>query len=374
MTRRRFPIAVLLAASLTIAVGLSGCGLGDLPTRPPTPVASAVPPTPSPAPSPTPAPTPTPVPTATPRPAPTPIDYLVQAGDNLFSLARRFSTTARSIAFWNRATYPSLDPESPKYDPNRIEIGWRLVITPGAVFDENAESAPPASATARPSLSLPPAPTPPADGSGLLVTHGPRASNAVALTFDLGGRTEPALAIVRWLVEHGVPATFFSTGTLAEGDATAKAVLELAAAHPDLFTIGDHTWDHPDLTGLNAEAIVDQLVRADAAISAAIGHTTKPLFRPPYGAQNATVRAAAASAGFPYAAMWDVDTIDWRPEADGGPTADDIVTKVVSQAQGGSIVLMHLGGWNTLEALPRLVDGLGRAGLVPVTLATMLGL
>lgn len=373
MTRRRFPIAVLLAASLTIAVGLSGCGLGDLPTHPPTPVASAAPPTPSPAQSPTSAAT-TPAPTATPRPAPTPIDYLVRPGDNLFSVARRFSTTARSIAFWNRATYPSLDPESPKYDPNRIEIGWRLVITPGTVFDENAESTPPASATPRPSLSLPPAPTPPTDGSGLLVTHGPRASNVVALTFDLGGRTEPALDIVRWLVDHDVPATFFSTGTLAEGDATAKAVLELAAAHPDLFTVGDHTWDHPDLTGLNAEAIVNQLIRGDVAISAAIGHTTKPLFRPPDGAQNATVRAAAASAGFPYAVLWDVDTVDWRAEAAGGPTADDIVTKVVAQAHGGSIVLMHLGGWNTLEALPRLVDGLGRAGLVPVTLATMLGL
>lgn len=374
MTRRRFPIAVLLAAILATAVGLSGCGLGDLSTRSPSPIASAATPTPGPAQSPTPTPPPTPAPTATPRPSPTPIGYLVRAGDTLSSIARRFSTTARSIAFWNRATYPSMDPESPKYDPNRIEIGWRLVITPGTVFDEDAESAPPASMTPRPSLSLPPAPTPPADGSGLLVTHGPRASNVAALTFDLGGRTEPALDIVRWLVAHDVPATLFSTGALAEGDATAKAVLELAAAHPDLFTIGNHAYDHPDLTGLGGEAIVDQLTRADATISAAIGHTTKPLFRPPYGAQNAAVRAAAASAGFPYAVMWDVDTIDWRQEADGGPTADDIVTRVASQARGGSIVLMHLGGWNTLEALPGVMDGLGRAGLVPVTLATMLGL
>ena len=32
-----------------------------------------------------------------------------------------------------------------------------------------------------------------------------------------------------------------------------------------------------------------------------------------------------------------------------------MVTKVTSRAQGGSIVLMHLGGYNTLDALPQMV-------------------
>ena len=49
--------------------------------------------------------------------------------------------------------------------------------------------------------------------------------------------------------------------------------------------------------------------------------------------------------------MWDVDTIDWKPIADGGPTAQQIATKVVGNAGDGSIVLMHLGGYETLEAL-----------------------
>jgi peptidoglycan/xylan/chitin deacetylase (PgdA/CDA1 family) len=71
--------------------------------------------------------------------------------------------------------------------------------------------------------------------------------------------------------------------------------------------------------------------------------------------------------------LWDVDTIDWRTTVDGGPTADDIVAKVVSKALGGSIVLMHLGGWHTLEALPGLLAGLQTLGLTPVTLPEMLG-
>ena len=32
---------------------------------------------------------------------------------------------------------------------------------------------------------------------------------------------------------------------------------------------------------------------------------------------------------------------------------------------------MHLGGWNTLEALPDLIDGLEAKGLTPVTLNEM---
>jgi peptidoglycan/xylan/chitin deacetylase (PgdA/CDA1 family) len=70
--------------------------------------------------------------------------------------------------------------------------------------------------------------------------------------------------------------------------------------------------------------------------------------------------------------MWDIDTIDWRPESDGGPTAAQMTSKVVTRAEGGSIVLMHLGGWNTLDALPGIVDGIAAKGLTPVTLDEML--
>ena len=67
----------------------------------------------------------------TPTPMPTFFIYTVVPGDNLVSIARRFRTTGRSIAYWNRATYPSLDPDSPTYSPNRIEVGWTLALIPG---------------------------------------------------------------------------------------------------------------------------------------------------------------------------------------------------------------------------------------------------
>ncbi len=58
---------------------------------------------------------------------------------------------------------------------------------------------------------------------------------------------------------------------------------------------------------------MDQVGRAEAAIRSATGTTPKPLFRPPDGADNAAVRAAAASAGFPYTILWDVDPDDLTP-------------------------------------------------------------
>ncbi len=72
----------------------------------------------------------------TPTPAPTFLVYVVVAGDNLNIIARHFGTTARSIAFWNRATYPSLDPLSSGYRPDIVRIGWTLLVVPNLVFDE----------------------------------------------------------------------------------------------------------------------------------------------------------------------------------------------------------------------------------------------
>jgi peptidoglycan/xylan/chitin deacetylase (PgdA/CDA1 family) len=71
--------------------------------------------------------------------------------------------------------------------------------------------------------------------------------------------------------------------------------------------------------------------------------------------------------------MWDIDTIDWKPTTDGGPTTAGIVATITAKAQGGSIVLMHLGGWHTLEALPAILAAVQAKGLTPVTLGEMLG-
>lgn len=120
---RRSRLAVL---GVLVALASGACLPATLrPTPTPAPT-----PTPSPSPSPTPSPTPGP---PTPTPAPTFALYTVARGDTLTSIARRFATTGRSIAYWNREAHPSLDPESAGYDPNRLQVGWVLRILPGQV-------------------------------------------------------------------------------------------------------------------------------------------------------------------------------------------------------------------------------------------------
>lgn len=219
-----------------------------------------------------------------------------------------------------------------------------------------------------------PTPTPTTAPVGVLFEHGDRASNKVALTFDMGGRVEPALDIMNWLIANGVPATIFMTGAMAENPNTdaGRDVLRLVEANPALFVLGNHSYSHPDFRDLTPAAMSQELLRTETAISALVSLSPRPWFRPPFGGVNAAVVASVAAAGYPRTIMWDVDTADWNPEADGGPTADEIVAKVAAKVQGGSIVLMHLGGYNTFEALPGILAALAAKGLQPVTLAALL--
>ena len=118
-------------------------------------VATAVPAT-QPPPSPTPA-TPSPIvtftrPTATPQP--TFLAYRVRTGDTVTSIAREHDTTVRSIGYWNRTTYPSLDPDSGRYNPDNLRIGWTLLLIPGVEVDPDDITPPP---TVEPAASEEPA-------------------------------------------------------------------------------------------------------------------------------------------------------------------------------------------------------------------------
>jgi peptidoglycan/xylan/chitin deacetylase (PgdA/CDA1 family) len=323
-------------------------------------------------------------------PAPTFTSYVVRVGDTLTSIADQFHTTPRSIGWWNRGTHPTLDPESPAFDPNTIRPGWALVLIPGITVDEaNPPTPSPPPATASPSIGPSPAPSstttptktpaptpspaPSVAPAAVVITNGSRTSGKIALTFDMGGRLTPAVQIVQWLIDHQVHATLFPTGASGSTTTQGRAALTLAAAHPELFDVGNHSWSHPDFRTLTAAQMADEITRTEAAIRPLMGQSTKPWFRPPYGGYNLAVRKGVAAAGWSRLVMWDVDAIDWKPESDGGPTTADIVAKIKANAQGGSIVLMHLGGYNTLDALPGILGAVQAKGLAPATLGELLG-
>jgi peptidoglycan/xylan/chitin deacetylase (PgdA/CDA1 family) len=212
--------------------------------------------------------------------------------------------------------------------------------------------------------------------SSRLITHGSRSGHEVALTLDMGGRVGDALAIVTWLVDHDVHASIFMTGAMADNPNTdaGRQVLAIVEAHPELFTLGNHSYTHRDFRTLTAAEIRDELRRTEAAIAPYCSQDLRPFFRPPNGGYDADVLAAVGAAGYRSTVTWDIDTIDWRPIKNDppGPTADQIVAKVLDRAQGGSIVLMHLGGYETYEALPRIVAGLHGAGFELVSLDELL--
>lgn len=216
------------------------------------------------------------------------------------------------------------------------------------------------------------------------------ATGRVALTFDMGGRMKPAVKILKLLVANRVCSTIFPTGAISR-TAEGQAALAIVQAHPELFEVGNHTMHHCDLVrggggapgGAEAtfcrtlgpsptEAEVKtELIDGDIWIQEYTGMPTSPLWRAPYGVHNATVRTWAAEVGWAKHIDWDIDTIDWKPIGQGGPTARSMTLKVVNGATSGSIVLMHLGGYETLDALQSMIDGLRSRGFTLSTVSDL---
>lgn len=216
---------------------------------------------------------------------------------------------------------------------------------------------------------------PDAQGPSRLVDHGDRSSRQVALTFTVGYRLEPAVEILELLIEAEVAATIFMSGIVFDQDETradAEEVLRLVAAHPDLLQLGQHGYGARELADLPADEIVAEVVGAERTMARYGVSEVGPYFSPPGGAWSSEMLKVVGSLGYPVSVLWDVDPLDWVPPEQGGPSADEIASRVLEGVQGGSIVLLHLGGWNTLPALPAIIDGLGRRGLRPVTVAELL--
>lgn len=109
-------------------------------------------------------------------------------------------------------------------------------------------------------------------------------------------------------------------------------------------TIGNHTWDHQDLTTLTDEQIDQEISNTQNIIFQTTG-VTLTFFRPPYESVNATVESRIRAAGL-HTTLWTEDTNDWA-----GATANDIFWTITTMQNGG-IVLMHDQMPATAAAIP----------------------
>ncbi|GGK65250.1 polysaccharide deacetylase family protein [Streptomyces flaveus] len=176
----------------------------------------------------------------------------------------------------------------------------------------------------------------------------------VALTFDDGPAAPETATLLTYLAEYKARATFFTTG-------------QNVAAHPELVRaeakagheVGNHSWNHPDLTNLTPEQVASQLGRTSAAIKAATGKAPS-VFRPPYGAMNAQVKSATTLSPV----MWDVDTEDWKYR-----DADKVARTVIDQTQRNDVVLMHDIHPTSVAAVPQILRTLTAQGYRFVTIS-----
>lgn len=161
------------------------------------------------------------------------------------------------------------------------------------------------------------------------------------VTFDDGPGAATA-EVLDILDQYQAKATFFVVGSAA-----AQAPATLDAINARGHALGAHTWSHPDLTGLSAEGVREEL-DSTLAVAPQIGGC----MRPTYGSIDAQSGAVAEEMGL-QPIMWTGQAFDWRP-----PPVSKIVADIKSVTSPGAVILLHDGGGdrsNTVAALRELM-------------------
>jgi len=173
-----------------------------------------------------------------------------------------------------------------------------------------------------------------------------RRGGVVYLTFDDGpGPYTPA--ILNILRATRSTATFFELGFRQ-----AQYPAEAARIRAQGSGVGNHTYNHPNLTKLTPSQIRWQVAHGPRS----------RCVRPPYGATDVTVQRILSQQGLRQV-LWSVDTKDWSR-----PGIEHIVeTATGPQVRAGTIVLMHDAGGDrsqTVAALPQIITTLQHRGYV----------
>ena len=236
----------------------------------------------------------------------------------------------------------------------------------------------PASPVEAGTMPEPPRPSPPdlgevwaaavaGDSSPDLATNGKTGTSGgrIALTFDDGPDPRTTPRILATLRRHDAKATFFVVGSQVERHpALLRRIVE------EGHTIGNHSYDHADMSYLPPAQIRLELLRTQKAVDKALGyHYQMKIMRPPYGepyfegsdALPAFRRIVRQEQLFPV--IWTIDTQDYL-RAD---NLQGIVRSVVRQDGTGrrkdldQVVLMHDIHPQDAQALTGIIDHFERS-------------
>lgn len=194
-------------------------------------------------------------------------------------------------------------------------------------------------------------------------TAGPRASAPSAketfhLTFDDGPHPVHTPALLDWLRQNQIRATFFVLG-------------EKAARHPQLVrrmaaeghVVANHSWSHPNLRLMSTQRLLEEVRRTHDLITAITGKAPA-LFRPPYGSLSLSQKQLLVKEFGYQIKLWNVDTLDWKLRS-----SSAVAEVLKTEVRRGSVVLAHDIHGHVLPALQRLLPQWRTAGLEPVPLA-----
>ncbi|WP_435972533.1 polysaccharide deacetylase family protein [Streptomyces sp. Qhu_M48] len=182
----------------------------------------------------------------------------------------------------------------------------------------------------------------------------------IALTFDAGpGKDTPRLLDI--LKEKQVPATFFLLGS-KHVDRYPQVVKRIA---DEGHEVANHTWTHRILTDLDEAEVRDELSRTQDAVERITGR--KPtLMRPPQGRTDGTVSDVSRELGLAQV-LWSITAKDYSTT-----DSDLIRQRVLDQAHGDGIILLHDIYDGTVPAVPPIIDELKRRGYTFVTVPELL--
>lgn len=177
-----------------------------------------------------------------------------------------------------------------------------------------------------------------------------RDDNKISISFDCAYGTDYTEKLLDILDEYNVKCTFFCVEFWAE-----KYPEMLKKISDRGHEIGTHSKTHPKMSKLSASEIENELVSSKKLIESITGKQVQ-LFRPPFGDYSDNVITVAEKLGL-YTIQWSVDSIDWKDIS-----SKEIVNRVVSKTESGSIILCHNQGLHTAEALPYILSNLKEKG------------
>ena len=197
--------------------------------------------------------------------------------------------------------------------------------------------------------------------NGLCLTEVEGANSAVAITIDSSFGEDHTDDLLEILDKYGAKATFAVMGVWAEENP--NQVKSMVKGGHEVIS---HSMTHERYDDLGAEGAVKDAVAARELLKMDFGVDTD-LIRTPYGSGGDEVLANLVEKGFTPIG-WSVDSQDWK-----GDGADNIANRVLNNVKNGSIIVLQNNNEQTVEALPKIIEGLYDMNYECVTISKLGG-